>query len=230
VVTTEADPAGEVAHRVELADERTAGIRGNGEARNPIEGARGDGVGTRVFLIIPDGEETAEIVAPVAAGPEDVVVFLCECDLLGVRDGVEVDGLESGHILWTGGGIRWVVATVDGTDVVWTPEVAPLDFPGVFGEFAPDEVLGEQVVVFDGVVHAFVRGEERDGELAGFLVGGVGPPIEAAGGDAMDEQMLIQEVLPGVDEVASDGAFASVRFGLPLGLSGVVGFGWYGVG
>ena len=42
----------------------------------------------------------------------------------------------------------------------------------------------------------------------------------------MDEQMLVEQVIAGVDEVSANAAFASIRFMLPFRVSGVVGFCW----
>ncbi|QLC35630.1 hypothetical protein EFA46_015320 (plasmid) [Halarchaeum sp. CBA1220] len=133
VVAAKADPAGEFAHRVELADERTASVRGDTEAADSVERARGDRVATWVFVAVPDVEEASKVVAAIPVLPEDIIVFLGERDLLGVRDGVEVGVLKAQYVFWTGRSILGVVAAGDGAKIVRIAEVAALDLPRIPG-------------------------------------------------------------------------------------------------
>ena len=43
----------------------------------------------------------------------------------------------------------------------------------------------------------------------------------------MDEQMLVKQVIPRLNEVSANASFASIRFVLPFSFSGVVSFDWH---
>ena len=118
VIAPIADPGCEFAHRVELLDDRTAGVRGNVEALNSIKCPRSDGVAGGIFLTAPDGFQPSKVLATVPRLPQDLRVLLGESDLRGVRDGLEVGILEIGNVFGAGGGVFGVVATVDGLDVL----------------------------------------------------------------------------------------------------------------
>ncbi|GAB6862701.1 hypothetical protein JCM17092_27900 [Haloplanus litoreus] len=66
------------------------------------------------------------------------------------------------------------------------------------------------MVVVDGDFESECWREQRDGELASTFGSCVRAPVEAAGRHWMDCEVLIEEIVAGVDETAPEGSLAPV--------------------
>nr|WP_255152683.1 hypothetical protein [Halorarius halobius] len=69
------------------------------------------------------------------------------------------------------------------------------------------------MVVVDGDFESECWREQRDGELASTFGSRVRAPVEAAGRHWMDCEVLIEEIVAGVDETASERSLASIPSG-----------------
>jgi hypothetical protein len=92
-------------------------------------------------------------------------------------------------------------------------EVLETNRPFIAREFPADEVLGEEMVVVDGDFESECWREQCDGELASTFGSCVRAPVEAAGRHWMDCEVLIEEIVAGVDETAPEGSLASIPSG-----------------